>query len=78
MTSHTVDIDTLPPQVRDLVEGAARAGEIVLTSEGEAVAKIVPMRRPLAPRVARTPGSARGLIHMVDEHDEYRRGAPLQ
>jgi antitoxin (DNA-binding transcriptional repressor) of toxin-antitoxin stability system len=54
------------PQLRELVEEAARTGEVVLTHGGEAVARIVPLRRARAPR---RPGSARGLIHMADDFD---------
>lgn len=53
-------------QLRDVVEEAARAGEVVPTRDGEVVAKIVaiPAKRP------RQPGSARGQIHMADDFDE--------
>lgn len=66
MTSLAVDVTTFPRQLRELVEEAARAGEVVLTRGGEAVAKIVPVsaKRP------RQPGSARGQIHMADDFDE--------
>lgn len=61
-----VDLTSVPPKLRELVEEAARAGEVVLTSEGEAVAKIIPLRRVRAPR---RPGSAQGLIHMAEDFD---------
>ena len=67
MSSPAVDLTTFPRQLRELVEEATRSGEVVLTSEGEAVAKIVPLRATRAPR---KPGSARGLIHMADDFDE--------
>jgi antitoxin (DNA-binding transcriptional repressor) of toxin-antitoxin stability system len=60
-----VDVSSAP-QLRELVEEAARTGEVVLTRGGEAVAKIVPLRRARAPR---RPGSARGQIHMADDFD---------
>jgi prevent-host-death family protein len=60
-------LTTLPRQLRELVEEATRSGEVVLTSEGEAVARIVPVQTARAPR---KPGSARGLIHMADDFDE--------
>lgn len=66
MGNPAVDLTSVSPQVRELVEEAARTGEVVLTSEGEAVAKIIPLRRPRAPR---RPGSAQGLIHMADDFD---------
>lgn len=61
-----VDLTSVPPKLRELVEEAARAGEVVLTSEGEAVAKIIPLRRVRAPR---RPGSAQGLIHTAEDFD---------
>jgi antitoxin (DNA-binding transcriptional repressor) of toxin-antitoxin stability system len=54
------------PSLRDLVEEASRTGEVLLTDGGEAVARIIPLRRV---RTARQPGSARGLIHMADDFD---------
>jgi antitoxin (DNA-binding transcriptional repressor) of toxin-antitoxin stability system len=66
MSSVTVDVTTLPGQVRDLEEEAIREGEVMLMSGGEAVAKFVAVeaKRP------RQPGSACGLIHMADDFDE--------
>lgn len=61
-----VDLNSAPPLL-ELVNEAARGGEIVLTREGEAVAKIVPLRGARAPRI---PGSERGRIHMADDFDE--------
>lgn len=61
-----IDLTSAPPQLRELVEEAARTGEVVLTSGGEAVAKIIPLRRSRAPR---RPGSARGMIHMAEDFD---------
>ena len=65
MSVPAVDLTSAPQQLRELVEEAARAGEVVLTSGGEAVAKIIPLR----PRRPRRPGSARGLVHMADDFD---------
>jgi len=61
-----VDLTDASPQLLNLVEEAARAGEVVLTRGGEAVAKIVPLHTT---RAARKPGSARGMIHMADDFD---------
>jgi antitoxin (DNA-binding transcriptional repressor) of toxin-antitoxin stability system len=60
-----IDLTSVSPQLRELVEEAARSGEVVLTSDGKAVAKIVPLhtRRP------RQPGSAQGLVHMAEDFD---------
>lgn len=61
-----VDLTDASPQLRELVEEAARTGEVVLTRGGEAVAKIVPLHKVRAPR---KPGSARGMIHMAEDFD---------
>ena len=62
-----VDLKDVPQRLLELVDEASRNGELVLTREGEAVAKIVPIRRVRAPR---RPGSARGVIvHMADDFD---------
>jgi len=62
-----VDLKDVPQRLLDLVDEASRNGELVLTRDGEAVAKIIPLRRARAPR---RPGSARGLIiHMADDFD---------
>lgn len=62
-----VDLKDVPQRLLDLVDEASRNGEILLTHEGEAVAKIIPLRRAREPR---RPGSARGvIIHMADDFD---------
>jgi antitoxin (DNA-binding transcriptional repressor) of toxin-antitoxin stability system len=62
-----VDLKDVPQRLLDLVDEASRNGELVLTHEGEAVAKIIPLRRARTPR---RPGSERGLIiHMADDFD---------
>ena len=66
MGNPAVDLTNVPPRLRELVKEAARTGEVILTEGGEAVAKIVPLHHG---RVARRPGSARGLIHMADDFD---------
>ena len=61
-----VELSAAAHQLVELVKEAARSGEVVLTHEGEAVAKIVPLRPA---RLPRRPGSAEGLIHMADDFD---------
>ena len=61
----TIDIDGVP-ELRTLVEEAVRQGEIVITRDGQAVAKLVPMM-PVRPRI---PGSARGAFVMADDFDQ--------
>lgn len=71
MSTHAVDLAHAPDQLAELVEEAARTGEVVLTRAGEIVARIVPVPQP-APR--RQFGSARGLIvSMAEDFD-----APLE
>jgi antitoxin (DNA-binding transcriptional repressor) of toxin-antitoxin stability system len=60
-----IDVDQVPG-LRDLVEEAARTGEVVLTRDGMPIARIVPL--PVS-RTARQPGSARGMFHMADDFD---------
>ena len=67
MGSPAVDLTSAAPQLRELVAEATRSGEIVLTDEGEIVAKIIPLRKTRKPR---RPGSNRGIIvHMADDFD---------
>jgi prevent-host-death family protein len=62
-----VDLSDAAQHLSDWVDEASRSGEVVLTRAGEAVAKIIPLRRARAPR---RPGSERGLIiHMADDFD---------
>lgn len=61
-----VDLNKASTELREIVDEATRSGEVVLTRGGEAVAKVVPLRQPRAPR---KPGSARGQIHMADDFD---------
>ena len=61
-----IDLEAAPHRLKDLVEVASRTGEVVLTSHGKAVAKIVPLHRSQG---TRQPGSARGLVHMSEDFD---------
>ena len=61
-----VDLTKVSRPLSELVDEATRSGELVLTRGGKAVAKIVPLRPLSGPR---TPGSARGQIHMADDFD---------
>ena len=61
-----IDLTSVPERLSELVDEASRAGEVVLTRGGEAVAKIIPLRRTRSPR---QPGSARGLVHMAEDFD---------
>jgi antitoxin (DNA-binding transcriptional repressor) of toxin-antitoxin stability system len=61
-----IDLSEATRQLRDLVEQATRAGEVVLTRGGQIVARIVPVEPQ---RKRRQPGSARGLVHMAEDFD---------
>lgn len=67
MGSPAIDLAGASPALRELVDQAARTGEVLLTDDGEAVAKIVPVRQSPG---FRRPGFARGMIHMADDFDE--------
>jgi antitoxin (DNA-binding transcriptional repressor) of toxin-antitoxin stability system len=67
MGTPAIDLARASPALRQIVKQAARTGEVLLTVEGEAVAKIVPLRPALD---VRRPGFARGMIHMADDFDE--------
>jgi antitoxin (DNA-binding transcriptional repressor) of toxin-antitoxin stability system len=49
MAVAAADWKELPQRLRDLVDEASRSGEIVLTHDGGAVAKIITLRRARAP-----------------------------
>lgn len=67
MASRAVDLNQAQTQLTELVDHAAQSGEeVVLTREGEAVAKIVPLVRS---RPARRFGSARGQVTVPDDFD---------
>lgn len=62
-----VDLTDAAQHLSDWVDEATRSGKVVLTREGEAVAKIIPLHRPRAPR---RPGSAEGMFEMADDFDD--------
>ena len=67
MGERAVDLGHVRTQLTDLVDQASRSGEeVVLTREGEPVAKIVPLvRKPARRRF----GSARGQLTVPDDFD---------
>jgi antitoxin (DNA-binding transcriptional repressor) of toxin-antitoxin stability system len=67
MALRAVDLDHDTPRLTELVDDAARSGEeVLLTREGEAVAKIVPL---VTTRRVRRFGSARGQLTVPDDFD---------
>jgi antitoxin (DNA-binding transcriptional repressor) of toxin-antitoxin stability system len=73
MSERTLELPAAPNELEALVEDAAVNGEIVLTRDGTAVAKIVPLQpQTVQPdlKKTRTFGSARGLGFVPDDFDE--------
>lgn len=67
MSSRTVDLKQAQSRLEELVGEAARGTEVILTREGQPVAKIIPVMQRVARRRF---GSARGLIRMRSNFDE--------
>mgnify|MGYP001477599705 CR=1 FL=1 len=70
MVAQTVELQEAQDHLSALVDEAARGQEVVLTRDGQPVAKIVPI--PSLPK-RRQFGSARGLITLAEDFD-----APLE
>ena len=66
MPGHTVEVKQAQSRLEELVGEAAHGEEVILTQEGQPVAKIIPLSRP---PVRRRFGSAKGLIHMREDFD---------
>lgn len=66
MATKTIDMDTMPPAVADLLVDVLHGDEIVVTKGREPVARIVPV-----PRSGRREGfgSLRGQIWMAEDFD---------
>jgi len=68
MLEHAIDLSDVRSELNELVERAARSGEeVVLTREGEVVAKIIPL---VHEKKSRRFGSARGYLTVPDDFDE--------
>lgn len=70
MGEGAIDLVHAQTRLSELVRRAARGEDVILSEDGEPVAKIIPISRARGPREF---GSARGLIHMADDFD-----APLE
>jgi prevent-host-death family protein len=70
MGERTVDVGHAQSRLPELIRQAARGEDVILTQEGEPVARIIPITRARGPREF---GSAKGLIHMAEDFD-----APLE
>lgn len=67
MSTRAVDLKQAQSRLEELVGEAARGEEVILTREGQPVAKIIPLIPPVARRRF---GSAKGLIRMRPNFDE--------
>lgn len=67
MAERAVDLNNAQSLLPDLVRQAARGEDVVLTEDGEPIARIIPITRARGPRQF---GSARGLIRMMDDFDD--------
>jgi prevent-host-death family protein len=67
MSTRAVDLKQAQSRLEELVGEAARGEEIILTRQGQPVAKIIPVIQPVARRRF---GSARGLIRTRPNFDE--------
>ena len=67
MSGHAVDVKEAQGCLEELISQAARGEEVILTEQGQPVAKIISVRRPTAQRRF---GSAKGLIFVREGFDE--------
>ena len=67
MSGHAVDVKQAQHRLEELIGQAARGEEVILTEQGQPVAKIISVRRPATQRRF---GSAKGLISMREDFDE--------
>lgn len=67
MSTRAVDLKQAQSRLEELVGEAALGEEVILTREGQPVAKIIPVIQPVARRHF---GSAKGLIRMRPNFDE--------
>ena len=64
MPTHAIDLKQAQAHLADLVK---QGEEVILTDDGEPVAKIIPISKAKAQRQF---GSAKGMITMSDDFDE--------
>jgi prevent-host-death family protein len=70
MTKVTIDLTQAELQLANLVQEVGNGAEVVITRNGQPVARLVP---PEAATPDRVPGSAKGLFVVPDDFD-----APLE
>lgn len=70
MSNITIELDQAEIQLGKLIQAVCGGTEVVITRDGQAVARLVPPQQALTDRV---PGSAKGLFVVPDDFD-----APLE
>jgi antitoxin (DNA-binding transcriptional repressor) of toxin-antitoxin stability system len=70
MANITIELDQAEVQLGKLIQAVCGGTEVVITRDGQAVARLVPPQQALTDRV---PGSAKGLFVVPDDFD-----APLE
>ena len=70
MQNLTIELDQAKAQLAKLIQDVARGSEVVITRDGQAVARLV---LPAKASPDRVPGSAKGLFVVPDDFD-----APLE
>lgn len=70
MQNVTIELDQAKGQLAKLIQDVARGSEVVITRDGQEVARLVP---PTNASPDRVPGSAKGLFVVPDDFD-----APLE
>jgi antitoxin (DNA-binding transcriptional repressor) of toxin-antitoxin stability system len=70
MSNLTIELDQAGVQLGKLVQAVCGGAEVVITRDGQAVARLVPHEHVAPDRV---PGSAKGLFVVPDDFD-----APLE
>jgi prevent-host-death family protein len=67
MGEGAIDLTHAQTQLPELVRRAARGEDVILSEDGEPVARIIPITRARGPRQF---GSAKGWIHIAEDFDE--------
>lgn len=67
MDAQPVNVYEAKTQLSRLIDRALAGEDVVIARSGRPVVRLVPVQQPV-PR--RTPGSARGQIHLADDFDE--------
>ena len=66
MQNVTIELDQAKAQLATLIQDVARGSEVVITRDGQEVARLVPPTKASPDRV---PGSAKGLFVVPDDFE---------